>query len=650
MKALFVTGTGTDVGKTHVAAALAQAGGWRYWKPVQTGVSGAAGTADFLASSDTARVRAVAGASAAPHEPAYLFPLAAAPDQAAAAAGLPAPTVHALAASFAAIGRNGGPWLVEGAGGLHVPLNEAAETWLDFLRATRLPALVIASPALGTLNHTTLTVRALQDAGIELCGVVLSGPRHAANEASLARLLPGVRVHAFEDDRAALAAFVAAAPTPEDEVETWLALDRTAVWHPYTQHHTAPEPLAIVGARGAFLETAQGEHLLDAASSWWVNTIGHGRPEIAAAIARQQRRLDHVLFAGATHAPAAYLAQRLLRLAGAPFEGGGRVFFSDNGSTAIEVALKIAYQMHAQRGAPERRLFVSFEGSYHGDTFGAMAVARSKDFHGTFAPLLFDALSAPLSLAAYADLLDAHAGRVAGVVIEPLLQGAGGMRMHSPEFLRGVAALARERDIPLILDEVFTGLGRVGAAFAYQRAGVEPDLVCAAKGLTGGNLPLAVTLARSEAFAAFLGEDKAKALLHGHSYTANPIACAAALAALDIYEREDLAGRARTFEATYHRWIAAEAPALGLFAPRALGGVLAFEWPGSGVGDYFHAAGTMEQVPRAARRRGLFLRTLGNTVYFMPPLATSDAELTEGLAALGATIRDVLNSRAEDRP
>jgi adenosylmethionine-8-amino-7-oxononanoate aminotransferase len=386
------------------------------------------------------------------------------------------------------------------------------------------------------------------------------------------------------------------------------------------------------------LETAEGEQLIDASSSWWVNTIGHGRPEIARAIAAQQQRLDHVLFAGATHAPAAQLAQKVLALAGPPFEKG-RVFYSDNGSTAVEVALKIAYQEHAQKGQPQRRLFISFEGSYHGDTFGAMAVARAEGFHGIFAPLFFESRCLPLDLAQVSACLAQEATVIAAVIIEPLLQGAGGMKIHSPAFLQGLAALTKQYGIPLILDEVFTGLGRLGANFAFQRAGVRPDLLCVAKGLTGGNLPLAMTLATQRSFEAFLDEDKSKALLHGHSYTANPIACAAALAALDIFVSEDLAGRARVFEAHYQTWIAEHTP-FGLRNPRAIGGVLAFEWPGSGAGDYFHQG--MQAVPVVARRQGLFLRTLGNTVYFMPPLATDDATLKKGLHALSQTLRTLI--------
>jgi adenosylmethionine-8-amino-7-oxononanoate aminotransferase len=214
------------------------------------------------------------------------------------------------------------------------------------------------------------------------------------------------------------------------------------------------------------------------------------------------------------------------------------------------------------------------------------------------------------------------------------------MRMHSPEFLRGLAALARRFQLPLVLDEVFTGFGRAGAPFAFQRAGIEPDVVCTAKAITGGNLPLAATLAREDAFAAFLSSDKAKALLHGHSYTGNAIACAAALATLDIFERERLADRALRLERRYGEWIATTGKRLALQDARALGGILAFELPASGRGTYFHPAAA--RVQDTAAKHGLFLRPLGNTLYFMPPLVISDAELETALAGLAATVDDLL--------
>lgn len=647
--AFFLTGTGTNIGKTFVGGALLKDILFTYWKPIQTG---AAEPGD----DDTAVAWQTAKRPPLIVPPLATYALPASPDQAAAAEGRAAPTVAHLCQALSAA-RSAGKeasaasniLIVEGAGGVLVPLNDAGETWSDFLATTRLPALVVASTALGTLNHTSLTIEHLRRRGLPLLGVVLSGPRQPANEASLRRQYPDVAFFAFPgDDAAELAAFVKEALLEHDrqaDPQAWLAFDRAHVWHPYTQHQTAPEPLAFVRAQGVYLYTASGERLIDGASSWWVNTIGHGRPEIAAAIAAQQQTLDHVIFAGATHAPAARVAHTLARLTDGVLP---RVFFSDNGSTAVEIALKIAYQRWVHRGEPQRTRFVSFRGSYHGDTFGAMSVAQSQTFHGTFRPLLFETIAADLPqkdaetddfLARLALVLDAEPQRLAGLLVEPLLQGAGGMRLHPAAFLRGAAALCRERGLPLILDEVFTGLGRLGAAFAFQRAGVAPDIICIAKGLTGGNLPLAATLAREEYFAEFLGPDKGRALLHGHSYTGNAIACAAAVAALGIFQAENLAGRARAMEARFQAWITQHGESLKLGDARAIGGVLAFELPGSGANDYHdHRAGL---VPDAARQHGLFLRPLGNTVYLMPPLTITPQELDEALQALVRMVRDI---------
>lgn len=665
--AVFVTGTGTGVGKTVTAAMLAR--GWAaeykqevvYWKPVQTGDDDDRGT-----------VARVGGSSIRCAPTCFSFALPASPDQAAAAEGREGPTVRALVAAWRDVVHPGDRQsvespsrlcLVEGAGGLRVPLNERNETWVDLLAVTGAPVLVAAASGLGTINHTSLTLDGLRARAIPVLGVVLCGPRHSANETSLRRMHPDVAFHALtsadpdDDACSALARFAAAQLDARAQAKiptAWTKCDALHVWHPYTQHKTAAPPLPITAARGVYLTLADGKVLLDGTSSWWVNTIGHGRPEIARTLATQQQQLDHVLFAGATHEPGAALAAKLAALTGGELP---RAFFSDNGSTAVEVALKMVYQRWVNRGDDTRRTFVSFRGSYHGDTFGAMAVAASAGFHGVFGPLLFKTLHAdpctiqpsahcPDGEAMLEERLDAldrmlatHRAPLAGIILEPLLQGAGGMTIQPQAFVEGVARLAKKHELPLILDEVFTGLGRVGAAFAYQRAGIGPDIVCVAKGLTGGNLPLAVTLAKSAVYDAFLSDERGLALLHGHSYTGNPIACATALTALAIMEREDLAGRARAMEARYTRWIGDLAEPLKLVNPRAIGGVLAFELPGTTGSDYFH--------PRAARvgpvaaAQGLLLRPLGNTVYLMPPLVIAEDELDDALGRLVKVVRGI---------
>ena len=385
---IFITGTGTDVGKTVVAGALAWAMKASYWKPVQTGdTSDAAAIANWTA--DTVSIDATVR-----HDP-----LPASPDQAALAARRRGLTVSELALEFQRRPRG----VIEGAGGLLVPLNEQAETWADFLQAIPIPVLIVAPSGLGTLNHTALSFEVAHARGIRVIGIVLNGPRHAANELSLSRLLPGVPVYAFpqmetlgqgDETWCSVATGLGewtrrliAESSPQ--FTTWADLDRAHTWHPYTQHATAAAPTGIVSARGAWLNTTGGERLLDGIGSWWVNTVGHGRPEIRNAIARQQSILDHTLFAGVAHEPAARLAHRVVTRVGAPFT---RVFFSDNGSTAVEIAVKMLVQRWAQAGEEQRRLLVCLEGGYHGDTFGAMAAGRGSGFFEPFAPYLFETL------------------------------------------------------------------------------------------------------------------------------------------------------------------------------------------------------------------------------------------------------------------
>jgi adenosylmethionine-8-amino-7-oxononanoate aminotransferase len=664
---IFVTGTGTGVGKTIVAGALAAGLARRnlnvsYWKPVQCGALETGGDTKVVA--DLAL-----GADVKTLKPAFSFAAPASPDQAAPSERAAAATCAALLQQGAALSKEGF-LIAEGAGGVHVPLNKTPENWLDFLELAEWPCLVVAASGLGTLNHTSLTIEALRNRGIAIVAVVLSGERHEANEKSLARLIPGVPLIAFETvsdlqhapewptacEKLAtdvLAAYEHVTPNARNETAL-LQTDKNHVWHPYTQHENAAAPLVIKRAKGVWLETAAGKRLLDGTSSWWVNNIGHGRREIAQAMIAQQNRLDHVIFAGATHEGAVELAKDLVELAGAPFS---RVFYSDNGSTAVEVALKIAFQSWVNRGDKRRDTFLTFRGSYHGDTFGTMSAAAAEQFHGVFKPLLFKThVATPVTMHAselcprgVADfaakqaelegIFTNHNQAIAAVIIEPLVQGVGGMLMQDPRWLKELARLCLRYEIPLIFDEVFTGFGRVGASFAFQRAGVIPDIICVAKGLTGGTLPLSATICREQFFRDFLSTDKSKALLHGHSYTANPIGCAVARAALKIFVKEDLAARALALEKVFFDWLAGEGRRRNVLNPRALGGILAFEIPGSAdQNDYFHKAGP--RLQQLAFEKGLMIRPLGNTFYFLPPLSISNDELKFSLKVIGEILEN----------
>jgi adenosylmethionine-8-amino-7-oxononanoate aminotransferase len=411
--------------------------------------------------------------------------------------------------------------------------------------------------------------------------------------------------------------------------------DARVCWHPYTQHRLERDPLPVVGARGAWLELADGRRVLDAISSWWACLHGHGHPRIADAIARQARTLDHVLFAGATHEPAVRLAEELVALAP---PGLTRVFYSDDGSTAVEVALKMVALAWRHRGEPERTTFVALAGAYHGDTFGAMAAGDPEPFFAPFAPFLFGVRRIPADAVALANALGELGRGAAGLIVEPLVQGAAGMRMHAADFLRAARALCDAHGIPLIADEVFTGFGRTGALFACGRAGVAPDVLCLGKGLTGGTLPLAATLATEALFEAFLHHERTRFFPHGHTFTANPIACAAALASLELVREDDVPARLERIGAALERALAPLAEREDVVALRRLGGIVALELavpPGDRAG-YLSALGL--DLRRRALEHGVLLRPLGNVLYAVPPACVSDAECDAIAAAMRALV------------
>lgn len=415
-----------------------------------------------------------------------------------------------------------------------------------------------------------------------------------------------------------------------------LTRDKAAVWHPFTQHGLGREPIPIAGGSGAVLRDTEGREYLDMISSWWVNLHGHGRPELARAVSDQILKLDHVQFAGTTHEPAVVLAERLLEKAG--LTGSAKVFYSDNGSTAVEAALKIAHQHWVNRGTP-RRLFATLRGSYHGDTVGAMSVGRSSGFFDAFHGMLFETLSLPVPLvyegflneegeqAALNEIhrtLETDGESIAALIVEPLVQGAGGMRFHSPLFLKKLGELFREHGIPVIYDEVMTGFGRTGSFFAYQQTGFIPDLICLSKGITGGILPLAVTIASNDLFDSFLGNDFSTALAHGHSYTANPVACAAALASLDLHESTDSLGQVARIHEQFRRQLVQLSSNPLIQHSRVLGGIAAFDLV---TDDRSYSASAGRQLASSAQEHGILLRPLGNVLYLMPPYCITNEQI-----------------------
>ncbi|WP_115118737.1 adenosylmethionine--8-amino-7-oxononanoate transaminase [Synechococcus sp. UW105] len=409
------------------------------------------------------------------------------------------------------------------------------------------------------------------------------------------------------------------------------------LWHPTTQVALHPEPLRVSGADGCVLQLDDGRSLIDAISSWWVTLHGHSEPSIAAAVGLQAQVMEQVIFANFSHEPAEQLATRLAALSGLD-----RLFFSDNGSTAVEVALKMAWQWWRNQGSDRRRL-VAFEGAYHGDTFGAMAVGDRSVFTEAYDELLFDVarISWPHThwgdsdietreTQALNELDDALAVPTAGVILEPLIQGASGMRMVRPEFLRAVEARVRDRGTLLIADEVMTGFGRTGSLFASQRAGIQPDLMALSKGLTGGFLPMGGTLASERIFAGFISEEPLKTFFHGHSFTANPLGCAAALASLDLLEQHP--ERFLHFEGRHRPHLEALTAHSMVKQVRCLGTMAAFELD-CGSTNYLNPVG--RQLQRLCLEDGVYIRPLGNVVYLLPPLCISDKQLQNCYSAIG---------------
>jgi adenosylmethionine-8-amino-7-oxononanoate aminotransferase len=416
------------------------------------------------------------------------------------------------------------------------------------------------------------------------------------------------------------------------------ARDARHLWHPYTQHGLEGSPLAVVGAAGAELELAGGRRLIDAISSWWTCLHGHGEPRLVRALAEQAARLDHVLFAGATHEPAVALAEELLPHLPA---GLSRLFFSDNGSTAVEVALKMVLQRHFQAGEPGRQIFVALEGAYHGDTFGAMAVGDPEPFFQSFRPLLFAVERVPPEVAALEQALDRLGERAAGVIVEPLVQGAAGMRMHGAEFLRGLGEACRRRALPWIADEVLTGFGRTGALFACRRAGVAPDLLCLAKGLTGGLLPLAVTVANEVFYQSFLSADRGRAFFHGHSFTAHPIGCAVARASLHLCLERDVPGRLERLGARLETGLRELLPQRGEgLALRRTGGIVALDLPRRAAQRQGYLSDRTLRLRARAIELGVLLRPLGDVVYALPPACTTEDQADRIAETLATLVRE----------
>jgi adenosylmethionine-8-amino-7-oxononanoate aminotransferase len=431
------------------------------------------------------------------------------------------------------------------------------------------------------------------------------------------------------------------------ETQQLRALDRSAVWHPFTQMRGWQDEDApiIERAHGTTLYDTDGKAYIDGTSSLWCNVHGHAHPTIDAAVRAQLERVAHTTMLGQSHPGAIELAQRLLAIA----PGGlSRVFYSDNGSTAVEIALKMAFQWWAQRGQAQRRAYAYLDMSYHGDTIGSVSVGGIDLFHTAYRPLLFDGYRvAPGDAADLARVLDAHGEDICAVIVEPLVQGAAGMILQPPGYLRAVRELCDAHGVFLICDEVATGFGRTGTMFACEHEDVVPDFLCVAKGLTGGYLPLAATLTTERVYEGFLGEfDELRTFFHGHTYTGNPLACAAALATLDVFAQERTLERLQDKIALLAQLLDEHVAPLGAVAEiRRIGFMTGIELGGFPLG-----ARMGHQVTLAARERGAIVRPLGDTVVLLPPLSIADDELRRLVAITAEAIAVATGSAREQAP
>ena len=421
--------------------------------------------------------------------------------------------------------------------------------------------------------------------------------------------------------------------------------DKKIMWHPFTQEKTAAEVIAIKRAAGSYIYDENNKAYLDLISSWWVNLHGHAHPEIARSIYEQAKNLEHVIFAGFTHEPAVNLCENLRNILPKQLN---KFFFSDNGSTAVEVALKMSYQYWRNLEKTEKTIFLSFEGGYHGDTFGAMSVGARSGFHNQFADLFFKVLPIPYpdtwdgdknivekeksALIVLGEYIEKYEENIAAIILEPLIQGASGMRQCRPSFLYQVINLVRENNILVIFDEIMTGFGRTGTYFALDQVNIIPDFLCLSKGITGGFLPLALTVTTESIYNAFLGDEFKTAFAHGHSYTANPLACRAAITSLRLLQSPECQDSIRNINKAHQKGIEFLKSNCNLIEKtRVIGTISAFNVKN------LHSLSLLKSK---FLEKGLLIRPLGNVIYLLPPYSI----LTKELDLIYRKIVDIINS------
>jgi adenosylmethionine-8-amino-7-oxononanoate aminotransferase len=415
--------------------------------------------------------------------------------------------------------------------------------------------------------------------------------------------------------------------------------DLQVIWHPYTQMQTAQPPIPIVRGEGTCLYAEDGTKYIDAISSWWVNIHGHSHPYIAKKIAEQLLQLEHVIFAGFTHTGAVELAERLLAILPS---NQAKAFYSDNGSTAIEVAIKMCLQYWHNKGQ-QRTKIIAFKNAYHGDTFGAMSVSGRSAFTAAFDSLLFEVefidLPDESNIEALKSQISHLKSQISSFIFEPLVQGSAGMIMYEAKYLDELMAHCRKEGVLMIDDEVFTGFGRTGKAFACNHLQTQPDIMCFSKGLTGGTMAFGLTTCTQEIYNAFLSDDKMKTLFHGHSYTANPVACAAGLASLDLFLDTSTQKNIDRIAARHTAFANKIKGHKSLKTTRQTGTILAMEWETGNNTSYF--SGLRDKLYHYFLNKGIILRPLGNIIYILPPYCITDTELDYIYATVEQALNDI---------
>lgn len=624
-KSVFITGTSTDVGKTITSRFLLQAlasgnngSTLSYFKPIQSGDE---------ESSDSKYISKHCGAAVNIIPESYSFKLPASPDRAAKAENQTI-NLEKIKSDFTRIKSD--YCVIEGAGGLQVPINEDHKI-LDIAKQLSIPVIIVASTALGTINHTILTVESARANGLNILGIVISGKEDPGlkeiieKETNLAVIaeIPliknidaGLSLNEISKffQRSFIEKFKSNAEQPIKKS------NNDHIWYPFTQHKIREQNHHVVRGEGAFLYMDNGHKVYDAISSWWVNLHGHCHPKIVEAITKQSQKLEHTILSGLSHGPAKSLAEKLIEITsdcGGDFE---KVFFSDNGSTSVEIAIKLAYQFHKNKGK-ERRKYLALKGGYHGDTCGAMSVSDPDGFHKVFKELMFDVdFVSPDDFDQLAQLENGSENEYAAFIVEPLIQGAEGMKIYSEEYLRKIKSFCSKNGILLIFDEVFTGFGRLGHLFAFERAGVLPDMLCLAKGISGGFLPIAATLVNEKIYDAFLSDRIDQAFLHGHSYTGNPIAAAASLASIEILTSAECRSSIAKIEDITRKRIERLSSNPKLEDTRSIGTIGAITIKGGA--DYFSSDFAYHFFEKAFSK-GVLLRPLGNVIYTVPPYCST---------------------------